>query len=157
MKDWNKDPTERDGERQFEDQGDARRHEFLDKISSRLTASVNPRGKDLSDAIKEYYHLRERAIQAIDSANLLPAQVRNEWHRSVGKINLILESTGAEFDALLSQIHDYVEGAKRPQFLGGDSLPATYPLQKHQIEPIVSAIRSLRETYFRFQRELDTP
>jgi len=29
---------------------------FLGKISSGLTGSVNPRGKDLSDAIKEYYH-----------------------------------------------------------------------------------------------------
>jgi hypothetical protein len=69
---------------------------------------------------------------------------------------LILECTGPEFDALLSQIHDYVEGVKRPQFLSGGPLPATYPLQKAQIERIVSAIGSLKETYFRFQKELDT-
>jgi len=158
MKDWKDDPTGRDWEQQLEDQSDARWHEIHDRISSGLTGSVNPRrAKDLSDLINEYYHLREGAIQAIDSANLLPAQLRNEWQRSVGRINLILQSTGTEFNALLSQIHDYVEGVKRPLVLRGDLSPAAYPLQKDQIEPIVSAIRNLRETYFRFQRELDTP
>src|SRR5215467_9703494 len=89
-----------------------------------------------------------------DSAKLLPSQVSSEWQRSVGRINLMLESTGAEFDVLLSQIDDYGEGVNRAKFLNGDPLPATYALQKNQIEGIVSAIRSLKETYFRFQREL---
>ena len=154
MKDWKDDPTNRDWERQFEDHSDGRWHEIYD--SSGLTGNANPRGdKDLSEVINEYYHQRERVIQAIDSANLLPPQVRNGWQRTLGKINLILEGTGAGFDALLSQIHDYVEGVKRPQFLLGDPLPATYPIQNDQIQPIVSAIRSLKETYFRFQTELD--
>jgi len=152
------DPTEPDWERQREDQGDARRHEILDRISNGLTGSVNrSRDKDLSEIINEYYHLREPAIQAIDLANLLPVQVRDDWQRSLGKINLILESTGAGFDALISQIDDYVEGVERPQFLLSDPLPGTYLLQNDQIQPIVSAIRSLKETYFRFQMELDTP
>jgi hypothetical protein len=155
LKDWKNDPTERDWERQLEDQSDARWHEIHDGIGSGLAGNVNRRRGNLSDVINEYYHLRERAIQDIESANLLPAQVRNEWLRSVGRINLILESTGAQFDALLSQIDDYVDGVKLGQFT--DPLPATYVLQNHQIEPIISAIRSLKETYFRFQRELDTP
>ena len=134
MKERKDDPTKPDWERQLEDQSHGRWHEIQDRISSGLTGSANPRrATDLSEVIDEYYQQRKRAVRAIDSANLLPAQVRNEWQRSVGKINLILESTGAEFDALLSQIHDYVEGVKSPQFLSGDPLPATHPLQKHQI------------------------
>jgi hypothetical protein len=143
MKERKNDRTKPDWERQLEDQSDGRWHEAHDRISSGL--------------IKEYYHQRQHAIQAIDSANLLPAQVRNEWQRSLGKINLILESTGAGFDTLISQIDDYVERVKRPQFLNGDPLPATYLLQNDQIQPIVSALRSLKETYLRFQSELDTP
>ena len=64
MKDWKDDPTNRDWERQFEDQSDGRWHEIHD--SSGLTWSANPRGdKDLSEVINEYYHQRERVIQAI--------------------------------------------------------------------------------------------
>ena len=141
MKERKNDPTKPDWERQLEDQSDGRWHEAHDTISSGL--------------INEHYHQRERAIQAIDSANLLPAQVRNEWQRSLGKINLILESTGTGFDALISQVDDYVEGAKQTQFLLADPFNDTYLLQKHQIEPIISAVRNLKETYFRFQRKLD--
>ena len=110
MKDWKDDSTGREWERQLEDQNDARWDEIHKRISIGLAGSVNPiRAKDLSELINEYYHLREGAIQAIDSANLLPAQVGNAWQRSVGRINLVLQSTGTEFDTLLSQIEDYVE------------------------------------------------
>jgi len=72
MQDRKNDPTERDGKRQLEDQGAARSGEVRDRISRGLTGSVNPRVKDLSDAINEYYHLRERAIQATGTGLRMP-------------------------------------------------------------------------------------
>jgi hypothetical protein len=105
----------------------------------------------------EYYKRRERAAQAIDSANLLPAKERRDWRNSVERLTLILENTEAEFDALLNQIDIYVESPKRPQFFRGNPVAGTYLLQKDQIESIISAILALKETYSRFQGELNTP
>lgn len=157
MKDSKGDPAKPDP---GQDQSDAEFHKSHDGISSRLrfNGSVSPGGgKDLSDLMTEYYKRRERAVQAIESANLLPAKERRDWRNSVDRLTLILENTEAEFDALLNQSDVYVGSAKCPQLFRGNPVAGTNLFNKDQIESIVSAIRSLKETYSRFQRELNTP
>jgi hypothetical protein len=157
MKDSKGDPVRPDS---GQDQTDAEFHEGHDGISSRLrfNGSVSPGGgKDLSDLMTEYYKRRERAVQVIESANLLPAKERRDWRNSVDRMTLILEGTEAKFDALLRGIDIYVEGVKRPPLLLGNPVTGTHLLQKDQIECIASAIRTLKETFSRFQRELNTP